>query len=178
MTPAREVWLVLDANGIPSGPADSGSEVSAEIAARGLAEDVPQWGPYRVVKYVPEAWLAQAKEALAAMCHGVERDEQTQMWRGDLVPVGGIMQALIGAMETEGGLAVVRYCGHLERLLRESRAVVAAARAQASAWQAWQDEQARSTEIESAPSTAAFCRWENACRATEQAVQQGARRGS
>ena len=41
--------------------------------------------------------------------------------RGHMVPVGEVMSALIGAMQTEDGLTMVRYCGHLERLLKQAR---------------------------------------------------------
>jgi hypothetical protein len=65
--------------------------------------------------------LMLAQRALAAMLNGYVRGHKPQVWRGNLVPVGGVVSALIGAMETADGLEVVSYCGHLEKLLKESR---------------------------------------------------------
>jgi hypothetical protein len=59
--------------------------------------------------------LEAAHATIRAMLTGVDR--------GNMAPVGEVMSALIGAMQTEDGLAVVRYCGHLERLLKAERAV-------------------------------------------------------
>jgi hypothetical protein len=60
-----------------------------------------------------EADLEAAHATLHAMLTGVDR--------GNMTPVGEVMSAVIGACQTEDGLVVVRYCGHLERLLKEAR---------------------------------------------------------
>jgi len=186
VTPAtKEVWLAVDANGKPSGPAD-GDEAAANATVKALDRAVPQYGPHRVQKYVVEdrvefvhEWYANRFERLRVWAntslteslrhqyfnivangtaeahepptyaqlmnvkqHAVEardaaiakletdleathaalRAMLTGVDRGNMTAVGEVMSALIGAMQTEDGLAVVRYCGHLERLLKEARA--------------------------------------------------------
>ena len=191
---AKQVWLVIDAAGIPMGPPDN-DEAGATATAKALDERTPQYGPYRVQKYVVEdrvefvhewyanrferlrVWantsltesqrhqyfsivangtlpgepptyaqlmnvkqheierrIAQLQQSEAARdaviakleadlkaAHAALRAMLTGVDRGHMVPVGEVMSALIGAMQTEDGLTMVRYCGHLERLLKQAR---------------------------------------------------------
>ena len=203
MTPAtKEVWIAVDADGIPSSAPHS-DEGSAEVTAAALNQNMSQYGPHRVQKYVVEdrvefvhewyanrferlrVWantslteslrhqyfnivangtaemhepptyaqllntkqhaervlkdvmVASAENSLASAgleaanakleadleaAHATIRAMLTGVDRGNMAPVSEVMSALIGAMQTEDGLAVVRYCGHLERLLKEARA--------------------------------------------------------
>lgn len=74
MTPAaKEVWLAVDANGIPSGPAD-GDESAARATAKALDESVPQYGPHRVQKYVVEDRVTFTDEWYA------NRFERLRVW--------------------------------------------------------------------------------------------------
>jgi len=234
VTPAtKEVWIAVDADGIPSSAPHS-DEGSAEVTAAALNQNMSQYGPHRVQKYVVEdrvefvhewyanrferlrVWantslteslrhqyfnivangtaemhepptyaqllntkqhaidrmahhiaalhqllgirpstaprpeteqhaervlkdvmVASAENSLASAgleaanakleadleaAHATIRAMLTGVDRGNMAPVSEVMSALIGAMQTEDGLAVVRYCGHLERLLKEARA--------------------------------------------------------
>jgi hypothetical protein len=83
---AKEVWLVVDANGIPSGPAD-GDEATAHVTAKTLDERVPQYGPHRVQKYVVEdrltftqEWYAARHERLSQLVRKEATPEFKQHW--------------------------------------------------------------------------------------------------
>jgi hypothetical protein len=95
---AKEVWIAVDANGKPSGSTD-GDEVSARATAKALNERVPQYGPYRVQKYVA---AEHATATVASRCVVKRLDSDP--------PERGIFLGLM--YEHEDVVAVVRLDGH------------------------------------------------------------------
>lgn len=80
-----DFWIVVDVNGIPSGPAyTEKEESSARRSAERLTKDVPQFAPYTVHRYVSAWRLQSSQEWYAARWERLDqlvREEATEEFK-------------------------------------------------------------------------------------------------